>query len=88
MLLQNISPKDGLCNGTKLIFEKVLDNKLLVYKFLSSDKRVLIPRIKFISDPKFYAFKWSRRQFPIIIAFATTINKPQGQTLKNVGVWL
>ena len=88
MLLRNISPKDGLCNGTKLIFEKVLDNKLLVCKFPSSDKTVLIPRIKFISDPKFYAFEWSRRQFPIIIAFATTINKAQGQTLKKVGVWL
>merc|ERR1712105_520658 len=57
-------------------------------KFPSSDKKVLILRIKFISDPKLYAFEWSRHQFPIIIAFSTTINKAQGQTLKNVGVWL
>ena len=88
MLLQNISPKEGLCNGSKLIFDKLLDNKLLICKFSSSDKTVLIPKIKFIADSKFYAFEWSRRQFLILIAFSTTINNAQGQTLKNVGVWL
>ena len=88
MLLRNISPKEGLCNGTKLIFQRTLNNVLLVCKLVGNDKEVLIPRIKFIPKPGSYPFDWSRRQFPIRIAFATTINKSQGQTLKHVGVWL
>ena len=35
-----------------------------------------------------FPFEWSRRQFPVRVAFAMTINKSQGQTLQNVGVWL
>ena len=31
---------------------------------------------------------WARSQFPVRVAFATTINKSQGQTLQTVGVWL
>ena len=88
MLLRNISPKEGLCNGTKLIYQRTLNNRLLECKLAASDKTVLIPRIKFISDSGSFAFDWARRQFPVRLAFATTINKAQGQTLKKVGVWL
>ena len=35
-----------------------------------------------------YPFEWTRRQFPIRVAFAMTINKAQGQTLECVGVYL
>jgi ATP-dependent DNA helicase PIF1 len=35
-----------------------------------------------------FPFEWSRRQFPVKVAFAMTINKSQGQTLRNVGIWL
>ena len=30
----------------------------------------------------------NRRQFPIIISFAMTINKSQGQSMSNVGLYL
>ena len=50
MLLENISPKEGLCNKTKLIYDTILSNKLLVCKSTTSDKNVLIQRIKFISE--------------------------------------
>lgn len=88
ILLRNISPKEGLCNGTKLIYQRTLNNVLLVCKLAGNNKEVLIPRIKFIPEPGSFPFEWARRQFPIRIAFATTINKSQGQTLKRVGVWL
>ena len=88
MLLRNINPRQGLCNGTRLIYDKTVDSKLLQCRIVGSDRVVLIPRITFIPKAGDYPFEWHRRQFPVRIAFATTINKSQGQSLKSVGVWL
>ena len=49
---------------------------------------MLIPRITLKPKDREYPFDWCRRQFPVRVAFAMTINKSQGQTLLNVGVWL
>ena len=65
-----------------------VDNKLLRCRIVGSERVVLIPRITFIPKPREYPCEWQRRQFPVRPAFATTINKSQGQSLKNVGVWL
>ena len=35
-----------------------------------------------------WPFKMQRRQFPIVMSFAMTINKSQGQSLKKVGIYL
>ena len=88
MLMRNINPREGLCNGTRLMFQRAVNNKLLECKIVGSDRVVLIPRITFIPKPGEYPFEWQRRQFPVRPAFAITINKSQGQTMKNVGVWL
>jgi ATP-dependent DNA helicase PIF1 len=88
MLLRNINPRQGLCNGTRLIFDKCIENKLLKCNILETSRVVLIPRITFIPKPSEYPFEWQRRQFPVRPAFAITINKSQGQTLKFAGVWL
>merc|ERR1711954_468800 len=88
MLLRNINPRQGLCNGTRLIYEKTIDSKLLQCRIVGSERVVLIPRITFIPKAGDYPFDWQRRQFPVRVAFATTINKSQGQSMKNVGVWL
>ena len=88
MLLRNLNPREGLCNGTKMIFVRCIDNKLLECKVAGSDRTVLIPRITFIPKANEYPFEWQRRQFPVRPAFATTINKSQGATLKMAGIWL
>ena len=88
MLLRNLNPRQGLCNGTRLVFQGCLDGKILQCRIVGSGREVLIPRITFIPKDKEYPFQWSRRQFPVRPAFASTINKSQGQTLKEVGVWL
>ena len=88
MLLRNLNPRQGLCNGTRLIFDKCINNKLLQCRIVGSERLVLIPRITFIPKVKEYPFEWQRRQFPVRVAFATSINKSQGQTFKNVGIWL
>ena len=46
-------------------------------------ERILIPRIPLSTTEK-YPFNFTRRQFPIRLAFAITANKSQGQTLKKV----
>ena len=88
MLLRNLYPRGGLCNGTKLIYVKNWGNKILECKIVGSLKTVLIPRITFIPKVGEFAFEWRRKQFPVRPAFATTINKSQGQTLKLAGIWL
>ena len=50
--------------------------------------KVLIPRMSLIpSDPRL-PFKFQRRQFPLAVSYAMTINKSQGQSLSHVGLFL
>ena len=91
MLMRNLNPKMGLCNGTRLIFQRIHRNHLLECKIVGGEHRnrtVLIPRITLRPKDREFPFEWSRRQFPVRVSFAMTINKSQGQTLQNVGVWL
>ncbi|KAL5722556.1 hypothetical protein ACHQM5_006065 [Ranunculus cassubicifolius] len=88
MLLRNIAPKDGLCNGTRL---KVLrcGGRVIEAQILTGSKagnEVLIPRMTITPTTKELPFKMSRRQFPIRLAFAMTINKSQGQSVRYVGI--
>jgi hypothetical protein len=91
MLLRNINPSEGLCNGTRLVcknFERnVIDAEISIGEH--HGKRVFLPRIPFIpleGDKNSIPFK--RTQFPIRPCFAMTINKAQGQTLDFVGLYL
>ena len=52
-------------------------------------KRVFIPRIPMSpSEDLTLPFKFKRKQFPIRLSFAMTINKTQGQTIPDVGIYL
>jgi hypothetical protein len=51
-------------------------------------RNVIIPKIPMAPSDTNIPFTFTRRQFPINLAFAMTINKSQGQTLKSVGVYL
>ena len=62
MLLRNINPRQGLCNGTRLIFEETINNKLLQCRMIGSNSVVLIPRISFIPKLREFPFPWQRRR--------------------------
>ena len=50
--------------------------------------KIYIPRMNLVpSDPGF-PLKFQRRQFPVCMCFAMTINKSQGQSLSHVGLYL
>jgi hypothetical protein len=90
MLLRNLSQKNGLCNGTLLKIISIKSNVLQV-EILSGVKAgniAIIPRIPLHSDNVSNTFQFQRRQFPITLAYALTINKSQGQTLDKVGIYL
>ena len=90
MLLRNLNPSQGLCNGTRLILQRV-ENRVVLHCTICGDinrRIVKIPRVTLRPREGEFAFEWSRRQFPVRPAFSFTINKAQGQTLRQVGVWL
>uniref|UniRef100_A0A0V0IDP9 ATP-dependent DNA helicase n=1 Tax=Solanum chacoense TaxID=4108 RepID=A0A0V0IDP9_SOLCH len=90
MLLRNIDQAAGLCNGTRLIVTK-LGNQVIEAKVLSgqmAEQKVFIPRMNLTPSDARIPFKFQRRQFPITVSFAMTINKSQGQSLSHVGLFL
>ncbi|CAI0557858.1 unnamed protein product [Linum tenue] len=74
MLLRNLNPEIGLCNGTRIMVTYLTTYviKGLIMGGAYAGNVVAIPR----------------RQFPIRLCYAMTINKSQGQTLDRVGVFL
>lgn len=88
MLLRNLDPKLGICNGTRLICRNLLrncingsicgnKNSFASYSFKKCRKWKL-------TSP----FELTRKQFPVRFAGALTVNKSQGQTIANVGIFL
>jgi ATP-dependent DNA helicase PIF1 len=90
LLLRNLNQSIGLCNGTRFIVKR-LGQRVIEAKIITGnnvDKCVFIPHIIMSPSKTDWPFVLRRRQFPIRVAFAITINKNQGQTFNNVGVYL
>jgi ATP-dependent DNA helicase PIF1 len=90
LLLRNLNQSIRLCNGTRLIVKR-LGQHVIEAEIITGnnvDKRVFIPRIIMSPSGTDWPFVLCRRQFLVRVAFAMTINKNQGKTLNNVGVYL
>jgi ATP-dependent DNA helicase PIF1 len=91
ILLRNLDLHNGLCNGTGLVIRGFGNNSIdtEIVNDQHSGKWAFLPRIP-LSPPEDVTlpFKLKRKQFPIRLNFAMTINKAQGQTIPMVGVYL
>jgi len=90
ILLRNLDPGEGLCNGTRMVVLN-MRRKVLQYRIISKDRRfrgkvVLIPRIRLSPNAETLPMPLKRLQFPVRLAFAMTINKSQGQSVEHVGI--
>ncbi|KAB2620482.1 hypothetical protein D8674_043012 [Pyrus ussuriensis x Pyrus communis] len=86
MLLRNIDPKLGLCNGTRLLcrgsYRNLIDAEILTGQFAGS--RVFLPRIPLKStDTAGLPFELTRKQFPVKLSFSITINKSQDHVFSH-----
>jgi ATP-dependent DNA helicase PIF1 len=91
ILLQNIDLVNGLCNGTTLVvrgFQRnSIDAKIVLGQH--AGKQIFLPRIPLCPyDEEMFPFQFKRKQFSVRLIFAMTVNKAQGQTIPNVGVYL
>ncbi|KAG6527881.1 hypothetical protein ZIOFF_010015 [Zingiber officinale] len=91
MLLRNVAPELGLCNGTRLICRS-LGRNFINAEIITrphKDTRYFLHRMPLKSEENSgLPFELTRKQFPIRLSFALTINKSQGQTIPNVGIFL
>ena len=88
ILLRNLNHAAGLCNGTRLIISD-LKKDVIIAQHANGEllgDTVYIPRIDLTPENTELSFKFTRRQFPVRLAFAMTINKAQGQTFDRVGL--
>ncbi|KAF5187279.1 Atp-dependent dna helicase pif1 [Thalictrum thalictroides] len=92
IVLRNLDPKNGVCNGTRVllrgIYQNVMHAEIITGSF--SGRPVFLPRIPLKTGQQDIKipFVLIRNQFPVRLSFALTINKSQGQTIPNVGIYL
>ena len=77
MLLWNLNQSAGLCNGTRLLVTQlskwVLEAQIILGSHVGD--KVFIPRIVLSPSESKWPFVLKRRQFPVFVCFAMTINK-------------
>ncbi|GJZ80919.1 replication protein A 70 kDa DNA-binding subunit B, partial [Tanacetum coccineum] len=80
----------GLCNGTRLQVLRLGINIIEAQIISGGSVGTIcaIPRMVISPTDTKMSFKLNRRQFSIQVCFAMTINKSQGQTLLQVGLFL
>ncbi|XP_071913897.1 uncharacterized protein [Coffea arabica] len=91
ILMRNLNPLEGLCNGTRLICRELGHHTISAEIVFGQHqgKIILIPKMLLQTpDNERNGVAFVRTQFPVRLCFALTINKSQGQTLDYVGIYL
>ena len=86
MILCNIDPSQGLCDGTCVIITNVTNHLPEVRPVGDGYVGTIafIPRSTTGMSSEELSFKLSRHRVLLSLAFAMTINKSQGQSVNNV----
>ena len=79
MLLYDMHPSQGMYEGSRGIVTTI-GTRVLQVRMLSGEM-LLVPKV-----PVFSTDMIQRLQFPVVLAFAMTIEKAQGQTFSAVGI--
>lgn len=88
MVLRNLAPAEGLCNETRMVMTN-LRRHCIEARILGGDRdgqKCVLPRTELISDDHSLGIKLKRKQFPVRLCFAMTINKSQGQSFHTAGL--
>lgn len=88
MVTHNVCTETGISNGAQLVLTQITNHFLfgILTSGFKKGQLVSIPKFVFTnSDP---LRPLVRIQFPVSLAYATTICKSQGQTFDSVGVYL
>ena len=88
MVLRNLNPAEGVCNGSRAVITQ-MSNRVLEVRLLTGEhagKTTFIPRLSITPSSTQVPFEFCRRQFPIKVCFAMSINKSQGQSVDYVGL--
>ena len=90
MMLRNLKQAYGLCIGTRMIVSRVGDRIVEVEIMTGTQvgETVLIPRIQLSPLDTVHPFTFCRRQYPLRLCYVLTINKSQGQSLKQAALYL
>ena len=93
IMLRNLAPMAGVCNGTRMIVtnmrSRVIEGQIISGPASKIGSKFLIPRISLSPDQNTtFRINFNRKQFPICPSFAITINKSQGQTLNKAGIYI
>ena len=87
MFIRNLSITDGLCNGTRLNITKLYEYNIEAQVITGENigTRINIPRKTLnTAESSSFLFTLYRKQFPITLAFAISINTSEGQSFDFV----
>ena len=86
-IMRNLSVDKGLVKNARVVIQKLLYHCVAVRLLQSDDQEVYhLPRITFRFSPKGTNFEVSRRQLPLRLCYASTMNSSQGLTLDRAVV--
>ncbi len=90
MLIRNIDPTNGYVNGARIVVSKVNNYSIQCVTVTGPYKghEITLFRIDLISDERGLGFDLRRRQYPVRLCYAMTINKSQGQTIPRTALYL